>query len=290
MGIALQISAPSAGRCEPACPVVQTAPGAALPFDASDLSRLVHLRLRDAPGCPCPTVDVGTGETPGLVVLTCPDRRADVSVGDRTGEVAARQVAIVLADILLAPAAPPAQGSSPATVPVEAAQSSPARAPASRWSFWLAPGIAWGTSAGAAFEPHAGAARSLLGPFGLLVDVGFADSSATAPKLTATADLLTVPVRVGGVFTRGPWRFSAGAALRGYRAQSGTTSTGVRLGGFVGADWVFRRWAPFDPYLAAGLDLYAQTLDVRVDGMSTLTGDHLGPWIALGILWSRARP
>lgn len=290
MGLALHISASSAGRCEPACPVVRTAPGAALPFDASDLSRLVHLRLRDAPGCACPTVDVRPGEAPGLVILTCPDRRAEVSVGDRTGEAAARQVAIVLADILLAPAAPRPEPPPRAALPVVAVRSGPTPAPASRWSFWLAPGIAWGTSAGAAFEPHGGAARSLHGPFGLMIDVGFARASATAPKLTATADLQTLPVRAGGALTVGPWRLSAGAALRAYRAQSGTTSSGVRLGGFVGADLVFRRWAPFDPYLAAGLDLYAQKLDVRVDGISTLTGDHLAPWIALGILWSRARP
>jgi hypothetical protein len=225
-----------------------------------------------------------------VVILTCPDRRADVSVGDRRGEEAAREVAIVLADILMAPAAPPPQRSPAAAASGVAVEAGPAPVPASRWSFWVAPGIAWSTSAGAAFEPHAGAARSVHGPFGLLVDLGFAQASATAPKLTATADLQMLPVRAGGALTLGPWRFSAGAALRGYRAQSATTSTGVRFGGFVGADWVFRRWTPLDPYLAAGLDLYAQKLDVRVDGTSTLTGDRLAPWIALGILWSRARP
>jgi hypothetical protein len=290
MGIALHISTSSAGRCEPACPAVRVAPGGALPFDATELARLVRLRLRDTPGCACPTVDVTSGDAPGLVVLTCPDRRADVSIGDLTGEDAAREVAIVLADILLAPPAPPPQQQLPPPAIAVAGRSGPAPAPVSRWSFWAAPGIAWSTSAGAAFEPHAGAGRSLHGPWGVLVDVGFAQASATAPKLPVTADLQMVPVRAGGALTIGPWRFSGGVALRGYRAQAASSDTGVRFGGFVSADWVFRRWAPLDPYLAAGLDLYARKLDVRVDGVSTLTGDHLAPWIALGILWSGARP
>jgi hypothetical protein len=224
-----------------------------------------------------------------LVVVACPDRRAEVSIGDRTGEEAAREVAIVLADLLLAhpPARlqPLAAGAAQRAV----APSAPAPTARARWSFWLAPGVAWNTSRGAAFEPHLGAGWSLSGPLGLLVDVGFAAVSATTPKVSAATTVEMLPLRAGGALTLGSWRLSAGAAVRGFRAQSGNAELGARLGGFVGADWVFRRWSPLHPYLAAGLDVYAQKLDVRLDGISTLGADHLAPWIALGVLWSRAR-
>jgi hypothetical protein len=125
---------------------------------------------------------------------------------------------------------------------------------------------------------------------GLLVDVGFATVSVTTPKSTATTNVEMLPLRAGGAMTLGSWRLSGGAAVRAFRAQAANDAeVGARLGGFVGADWVFQRWSPLHPYLAAGLDVYARKLDVRQEGASTLTADHLAPWIALGVLWSRAR-
>ena len=99
-----------------------------------------------------------------------------------------------------------------------------------------------------------------------------------------------VPVRAGATLTAGAWRLSAGAAVGGFRARAGDTELGARVGGFLAADWVLRRWTPLHPYVTAGLDLDARALDVRVDGVSTLTAGHLAPWIALGLMWSRARP
>jgi hypothetical protein len=271
------------------CPAVRMSPAGELPFDASELLRLVRLRLPDVPRCDCPTVDVRPGDGPGLVVVACPDRRAEVSIGDRTGEEAAREVAIVLADLLLAPPQARPQPLVTAPMPAQAAVPS-ASAPVARprSSFWLAPGVAWDTSQGAAFEPHLGVGWSVSGAIGLLVDVGFATVSATTPKTPGAANVAMLPLRVGGALTLGSWRLSAGPAVRGFRAQAGNAEVGARLGGFAGADWVFRRWSPLHPYLAAGLDVYAQKLDVRLDGVPTLTGDHLAPWIALGVLWSRA--
>jgi hypothetical protein len=296
MGMALQMAASSPGRAEPAaaCPVVRTPSDRALPFDADDLLRLIRLRLGDAPRCACPTVEVSPGEVPGVVVVTCPDRRAEVSVGERTGEAAAREVAIVLADIVLAPpsSSPPQPAPTLTAAPTAAALESrpaPPAAPA-RWSFWAAPGVAWSTSAGAAFEPHVGAGRALAGRFGLLVDVGFAEVSATTPKTAQALDVEMLPVRAGASLRLGAWRLSAGAAVRGFRANAGTTELGGRIGGFAAADWVFPRWSPLHPYVTAGLDLYAESLDVSINGISTLTGGHFAPWIALGVLWSRARP
>jgi len=287
MGIALQMAASSPGRCAPAaCPVVRTPPDGALPFDASELLRLARLRLRDAPGCACPTVDVAPGEAAGVVVVACPDRRAEVSLGNRHGEEAAREVAIVLADLVLGPAPqgrPPAVAASTTT----GAASAPTALPA-RWSFWIAPGVAWSTSAGAAFEPHAGAGWSVSGPVRLLVDVGFAEVSATPLKLPGAVDVEMLPIRAGGALALGAWRLSAGAAVRAFRAHAANAELGARVGGFVSADWIFRRWSPVHPYVTAGLDVYARQLDVRLDGLSALTADRLAPWIALGVLWSRA--
>jgi hypothetical protein len=294
--MALQMAASSPGRAEPAapCPVVRTPSDRELPFEADDLLRLVRLRVGDAPRCACATVEVSPGEARGVVVVTCPDRRAEVSVGERTGEAAAREVAIVLADIVLAPLPPsPPRPPAPAAPPPGLA-AGPAPAAPARWSFWVAPGAAWGTSAGAVFEPHVGAARALAGPVGLLVDVGFAEVSGTAPKIAqATVDVEVVPIRVGPTLTLRSlpsWRWSAGAAMHLFRAHAADSEIGARGAGFVAADWVLRRSAPVHPYVSAGLDLYAKTLDVRVDGASALTSGYLSPWIALGVLWSRARP
>ena len=288
MAIGFQMAALPSGRCESAtCPVVRTPPPGTLPFDASQLLRLIRLRLPDTTRCACPSVDVSPGEAPGVVIVACPDRRAEVSLGDRTGEEAAREVAIVLADILLAPAPRPQPVRA---MPTEVVAAGPATTEPSRWSFWGAPSVAWGTNAGAAFEPHVGVGRSLAGPLGWLVDIGFAKLSATAPKSTQSVGVEMVPLRAGGALTLGPWRLSAGAVVRGFRANAGNADLGARFGGFVAADWVLRRWSPLHPYLTAGLDVYTQTLDVRLDGISTLTGDHLAPSIALGVLWSRVRP
>jgi hypothetical protein len=124
----------------------------------------------------------------------------------------------------------------------------------------------------------------------LLVDVGFAEVSATPAKSSEAVDVAMLPIRAGGGLALGSWRVNAGATVRGFRARAASTELGARFGGFLSADWIFRRWSPLHPYVTAGLDVYARRLDVRLDGLSALTGDHLAPWIALGVLWSRATP
>jgi hypothetical protein len=269
---------------------VRVVPGSALPFGADDLERLVRLRARDLTNCACPAVDVATvqGAAPGLVTVSCPDRRAEVAVDGRTGEEAARQVAIVLIDLATSRAAPaPRPGS--ATPPVSTTAAGPAAPP--RWSLRLAAGAAWGFSDGVAVEPMAGAGWSRSPRVRLGIDLGFARHSAQAPKATSGAVVDSVPLRAGVGFSLGSGgRLEAGAALRAYRAHAASSQLGLREGVFVAATWIFRGWSWLHPSLSAGVDLSLRKLEVRVDEQSTLTAGWLAPWLAAGLQWSQTRP
>jgi hypothetical protein len=268
-------------------------PGPGLPFGEDQLRRLVEPRLAAGQAPACATVAVTAAAEPGALVVSCPDRRAEVWIGDRTGEDAARVVAVVLADLLAArkeapaPRAP-AVAASPTAV-TTAAQ--PAPTPArQRWAIWAAPGVAWGTSTGMAFEPHLGAGWALSPRVGLLLDAGFSRVSDRSPKLEIEATVDMVPVRAGAAVTLGPAALQAGAVLRGYRARAATSSDGVRPGAFIAGTWTLVRWWPVHPYVTAGLDVYAEKLEVRVDELVTLTAGTLTPWLAVGAQWSGASP
>jgi len=290
VGFVLEVALRSAGRCQaPVCPSVRVAPGSALPFGADDLERLVRMRMRDAAGCGCPIVDVGP-VAGGAIAVSCPDRRAEVALEGRTGQEAARMVAIVLIDLASAPAAAAAQP-PPASPPVAVLASPPAARPAaSRWSFRLSAGPAWGFSDGAVLEPTAGAGWSPSPRVRLGIDLGFARHAASTPKTAAPVALDAVPLRAGVGLSLGAARLEVGATLRGYRARAGTVQTGLREGGFVAASWTFRGWSSLHPTLSAGVDIYARPLEVRVDEQVALTAGTLAPWLAAGLAWSRGAP
>ncbi len=290
VGIVLEMALRSLGRCQtPVCPTVRVAAGAALPFEAQDLERLVRMRMRDGTACGCPVVDVGPADG-GAIAVSCPDRRAEVSIDGRTGEQAARMVAIVLIDLASAPAeAVPAQTTGRPPAPVLA--SAPAARPAgSRWSFRLAAGPAWGYSDGAAFEPSAGAGWSPSRRFRVGIDVGFARHSANSPKVAVPAVVDALPLRAGVGLSLSGARLEAGAVLRGYRAHAATSQLGVREGAFAAAGWTFPGWSSLHPYVTAGVDVYTRKLEVRVDELVALTDGTLAPWLAAGLLWSGGAP
>lgn len=268
-------------------------PGPGLPFGEDQLRRLVEPRLAAGAAPACDTVAVATAAEPGSLVVSCPDRRAEVWIGDRTGEDAARVVAVVLADLLAArkeapaPRAPAVAASPPAVTAGAPLAPAPGR---QRWAIWAAPGVAGGTSAGFAFEPHVGGGWEVSHRVGLLLDVGFARVSDVSPKLGIQATLDTVPVRGGASVALGPAALQGGAVVRVYRAHAATASDGVRPGAFIAGTWTFgRRW-PVHPYVTAGLDVYAEKLEVRVDELVTLTAGTLAPWLAVGAQWSGASP
>jgi hypothetical protein len=100
----------------------------------------------------------------------------------------------------------------------------------------------------------------------------------------------TVPVRAGAAVTLGPVALQAGVVVRGYRAHAATARIGVRPGAFVAGTWTLARQWSVHPYVTAGVDVYAETLEVRVDELVTLTAGTLAPWLAVGAQWSGPRP
>ena len=241
VGFVLGIALRSVGRCQaPVCPTVRVVPGSALPFGAEELERLVRLRARELVTCACPAVDIATpqGAPPGLVTVSCPDRRAEVAVDGRTGVEAARQVAIVLIDLATAQAASaPRPGSATPLVSTTAARP----VATSRWSLRVAAGAAWGFSDGVTLEPMAGAGWSPSPRVRLGIDLGFARHSAQTPKATSVAVVDSVPLRAGVGFALGGGRLEAGAALRAYRAHAASSQLGLREGAFVAATWILSR-------------------------------------------------
>jgi hypothetical protein len=282
---------PEANQMERPAFRIQAGPG--LPFGDGELRRMVAVRLRGLESSACSPVSVTTGPEAGLLVISCPDRRAEVWVGDRTGEDASRMVAIVLADLVTAEiaASPPSTGATAAPPVVQSAPPAAAPAPArGRWSVWAVPGAAWDTSARTAFEPHVGVGWMLSRRAGLSLDAGWSRVSASPSKLPVAAELDALPVRAGGTLALGPATLAAGAVARGFHAHAANGHFGVRPGAYVGGAWTFLpRW-PLHPYVTLGLDVYADKLEVRLDEQVALTAGRLSPWAGIGAVWSSTRP
>lgn len=233
------------------------------PFTAAQLD--AALRARDLTGSSVRVVATETG-----VEITVRGRTRDLTLGTRTGDDAARLVALAAADLLQPDLAPP---------PVEHLDDPEGDRPATRmaprgWSIGLV-----GTSA-IWTGVIAGGSAELVGPAaGHLLAVELGGGSLVGGDLHAT----TAVVRAGLAKRIGVLELRAGMTLTPILVTDGATDMTVLVGGSASAHLRLPIATGVHAVISAGTDAYATRTEYLRAGMAPATTPFVAPFFGAGI-------
>jgi hypothetical protein len=257
--LVLACGLPRLAAAQPALDVDEHAP-----FTAAQLDAALRVRVRDV-AFEVRVVAIYLG-----VEITVRGRTRDVALGTRTGDDAARLVALAAADLVLPDMALPP--------PIERVHDEPpARSepvPARGWAIGL-----MGTSA-VWDGVVAGGSADLVGPVrGALVAVEFGGGALVGGDLHAT----TAIVRAGLATRISVLELRAGLTLVPLQVTDGTTDTTVLVGGGASARLRLPIATGVRVVLAAGADAYATRTEYFRAGMAPASTPMVAPFFGAGI-------
>ena len=259
--------APSPGEAQVAC-------SGPLPFSQAEMEEALRARRPLLGGMA--RIEVRADDAGRALVRVGAAERQVADWGGRSGEDAARLVAVLAEDLALADA--PMIVSSPA----------PAAAAPGTTTHALRLGVMLQSpfdqdGAAAHVQPAADVAVDLARGFGAFAGAGYRRVSAGSGFSTLNLD--EVPVRAGVTYKRRWFELRIGGLVRPYTVGGAGAHTGVTWGGTVSgaARWSLgRRW---QAVLAAGLDALATRAAFSVNQQPVISTAWVAPWLGAGLAW-----
>lgn len=233
------------------------------PFTADQLDAALRGRVSD------PVIAMRVVAIDDGVRITVGDRSRDLPLGTRSGDDAARLVALAAADMTLPDLAPPSPSEH---IDDDAPESAPVSRPA--WTIGLA-----GTSA-VWSGVLAGASADFVGPAGgTLVAVEFGAGTLVGGDLHAT----TAVARAGLAKRIGVLELRGGLTLVPINVSDGSSDTTVLVGGNASARLRLPITTGVRAVLAAGADAYATRTEYLRAGMAPASTPLVAPFFGVGI-------
>lgn len=271
----------------PPAPVTLTGPRE-LPFSDAELQQALLARLLPAPAEAGPPRARVAPAGPGIVSVRVGNRTRLVSVGGRTGGAAARVVALVMAELLTAEAAPAAVPVAPGPEAPHVAtlftpQPEPVPLDARRqWRLVVTGGASKGTGseespAGTLDADLVTAARS--GHLKLAASLGLTMMPMRNAGRLDEVSFVSLAARLLGGISRGPVDLLAGPMASVYDIGGGTTHNGFLFGGEVLA----RVAAPLSRSLRLAVDARVDGWANRVRVHWAVGGAYATPRVGIGI-------
>ena len=242
-----------------------------LPFSTAELHEALALRVR-------PSVPVEVVASPaGDAIVRVGDKERTVALGDTRGPVAARRVALAVADL--------ATDVDPLPQPSLRSAAPPPDTP-SRARVSLLAGPSGGSNLdGVRFAAAIDVRLRLVSGFGVYGGVGYMPGPDAAVDGIAVG-LRSAPLRLGLSWQAGALELRAGAVAQPYWLDGMmTTRTGMTAGGTVSALYSLDLAPSLDLVLAAGADAFANRDQFDVHGTAAIATNRIATWAALGIGW-----